>query len=156
MLSFTGPATTPAEVTAYLQAAGATGWPTDEALQAQAIMRGQRYLAARYNARWLTQWPSDAAQAQVKFAIAEAALLEAVKPGSLSVVSNPLTDKILVQAGKLSWERVGGASAAHGLWPRSLIIEGLLAGLLGPEAGSTVWLARVLAPSVAENWRIWA
>lgn len=140
MLSFTDPAATTAEATTYLTAVGATGWPTDEALQAQAIMRGQRYLAARYNARWLAEWSNDAAPDQVKYAIAEAALLEARAPGSLSVVSNPSTDKVLVQAGKLAWERVAGGS---GWVPRSSIIEGLLAGLVGPDAGSMNFLLRV-------------
>lgn len=142
MLSFTDPAVTAEAATTYLQAGGATGWPVDATARAQAIMRGQRFIAARYNARWLTEWDNSDAPEQVQYAIAEAALLEAVTPGSLKVVSNPATDKVLVQAGKLAWERAKGANGAFGWWPRVSIIEGLLAGLIGPDAGGTVWLAR--------------
>lgn len=97
MLSFADPAPTLTEATAYLQAGGATSWPADGTAQSQAIMRGQRDMAARYNARWLTEWPNDASPDQAKFAIAEAALMEAMKPGGLSVGSNLPTDKVLVQ-----------------------------------------------------------
>lgn len=143
MLSFTDPATTPAEATAYLVAAGATGWPATDPLREQAIMRGQRYIAGRYNARWLTEWDNGDAPDEVKYAIAEAARLEAVTPGSLSAVSNPSSDKVLVQVGKLAWERVKGAGGAYSWWPRVSAVEGLLAGLIGADAGSFNWLARV-------------
>lgn len=142
MLSYTEAAITHEEATAYLSAAGAAGWPTQQAAKEQAIIRGQRYIAARYNTRWLEEWDNADAPDAVKYAIAEAALLEAVTPGSLSVVSNPSKDKVLVQAGKLAWERAKGANGAFGWWPRVSIIEGLLAGLIGPDAGGTVWLAR--------------
>lgn len=142
MLSFTDPAVTADAATAYLQAGGATGWPDGTVERERAIMRGQRFIAARYNARWLTEWGNNDAPEQVQYAIAEAALLEAVTPGGLKVVSNPATDKVLVQAGKLAWERAKGANGAFGWWPRVSIIEGLLAGLIGPDAGGTVWLAR--------------
>lgn len=142
MLSFTDPAVTPAEATTYLQAGGVSGWPESETPRAQAIMRGQRYVAGRYNTRWLTEWENDGAPDQVKYAIAEAALLEAKTPGSLSAVSNPSTDKVLVQAGKLGWERVKGAGGAYSWWPRASAVEGLLAGLIGPDAGSFNWLVR--------------
>jgi len=142
MLSFTDPAITPAEATAYLQAGGATGWPDGPVERERAIIRGQRFIAARYNARWLTEWENAAAPEQVQYAIAEAALLEAVTPNSLRVVSNPATDKVLVQAGKLAWERAKGANGAYGWWPRVSIIEGLLAGLIGPDAGATPFLER--------------
>ena len=140
MLSFTDPAVTPAEATDYLQAGGVTGWPEGDVEQAQALMRGQRYVAGRYNTRWLTEW--TAVPDEVKYAIAEAALLEAKTPGSLSAVSNPSTDKVLTQAGKLGWERVKGAGGAYSWWPRVSAVEGLLAGLIGPDAGSFNWLVR--------------
>lgn len=142
MLSYTLPATTPAEASAYLQAAGTIGWPSDAAEQAQAILRGQRYVAARYNARWLTRWDDEVPEA-VRHAICEAALLEARAPGSLSVVSTPSADKVLVQAGKLAWERVKGATGADGWLPRVSTIEGLLAGLVGPPSGASTFLLRM-------------
>ena len=143
MLSYTDPALTPAEATAYHAASGAAGWPADASVQAQAIMRGQRYLGARYNARWLTEWDSADAPDPVKHAIAEAALIEARKPGALSPVSTPATDKVLTAAGKLQWERVKGAGGADSYVPRSAIIDGLLAGLVNGATGSTTFLLRV-------------
>lgn len=133
MLSFTVPAVTPAEAAEYITAGGATGWPTDETLQLQAIMRGQRYIAARYNGRWHAGWSDDAAPEPVKLAIIEAAILEAQKPGVLSPVSTPATDKVLVGAGKLTWERVGDANAPDAYLPRLPVVEGVLAPLIRPE-----------------------
>ncbi|MCB5411785.1 hypothetical protein [Pseudogemmobacter faecipullorum] len=142
MLSFTAPAVTPAEALAYLTAGGATGWPSTETDQKTAIIRGQRYIAARFNQRWLTEWANDEAPEAVKYAICEAALAEAVKPGSLSPVSTPSTDKVLVQAGKLAWERVKGAGGPDGYVPRLSIVEGLLAGLVRSSTGGVHFLAR--------------
>lgn len=140
MLSYTVAAITPTEATAYLSAAGVTGWPTVQADQEAAIIRGQRYVAGRYNARWLEEW--TIVPDEVKYAIAEAALLEAVTPGSLSAVSNPSQDKVLVKVSDLAWERVKGAGGAFAWWPRVSAVEGLLAGLIGADAGSFNWLAR--------------
>lgn len=78
----------------------------------------------------------------VKHAIIEAAVIEARTPGVLSPVSTPATDKVLVGAGKLTWERVRGASGADAYMPRSAIIDGLLAGLLRPAAGGVSFLMR--------------
>lgn len=142
MLSFTDPAVTPAEALAYISAGGATGWPEDATAQAQALMRGQRYIAARFNARWLTEWENDDAPDLVKYATIEAATIEARKPGSLSPVSTPSTDKVLVQAGKLAWERVKGPAGVDGFVPRSSIIEGLLAGLVRAATGGVSFLTR--------------
>jgi hypothetical protein len=100
MLSYTVPATTAAEVTTYLSAAGVTGWPEAEVDQSAAVMRGQRYVAATYNARWTTDFTNDAAPDVVKHAIAEAALVEAKTAGALTAA---LPDKVLTGAGKLSW-----------------------------------------------------
>lgn len=130
MLSYTAPAVTPTEAQAYITAAGSDGWPAASTAQAQAIMRGQRYLAARFNGRWLTEWENDGAPDQVRFAIIEAALVEARAPGGLSPVSTPATDKVLVGAGKLTWERIGDASAPDAHVPRLVAVDGLLAGLV--------------------------
>lgn len=140
-LGFADPVVTPEEASIYLGAVGAVGWPSDAAAQAQAILRGQRYVAARYNALWLVEWADETPQA-VKHAICEAAILEARAPGSLSVVSNPSADKVLVQAGKLAWERVKGPGGWLGWQPRSSLIEGLLRGLIKPDGGSSAFLLR--------------
>lgn len=140
MLSYTMAAVTPAEATAYLSAAGVTGWPTDATAQAQAIMRGQRYIAARFNSRWAEAW-TDTPEA-VQHAICEAALIEAREVGKLSPVSTPSTDKVLVGAGSLEWERVKGPSGADGYIPRVAAIEGLLSALVLPATGGVTFLAR--------------
>lgn len=140
MLSYTAPAVTPTEATAYIDAANPAGWPPEAVLQEQAIMRGQRYLAARYNARWATEW-TDPPEA-VQHAICEAALIEAKTPGALSPVSTPATDKVLVGAGKLTWERVKGGGGADGYVPRIAAVEGLLAGLVKAATGGVTFLMR--------------
>ena len=140
MLSYTTPAVTPTEATAYLMAAGVTGWPVFATEQAQAILRGQRYIAARFNGRWVDEWttPPD----EVLHAICEAALIEAREPGKLSPVSTPSTDKVLTGLGKLTWERVKGAGGADAYIPRLAAVEGLLSALVTPATGAVSFLAR--------------
>lgn len=140
MLSMIAPAVTVAEATAYLQGAGVTGWPETSGQQQQALLRGQRYVASRFNGRWNVQFENDAAPDPIKWAIIEASVVEAKQPGSLSPVSTPATDKVLVQAGKLAWERVKGAAGADGYIPRIAAVEGLLRGLV--RSGSTHFLTR--------------
>lgn len=140
MLSYTAPAVTAAEATAYLSAAGVTGWPTNATAQDQAILRAQRYIAARFNARWVEEWTTvpDA----VKHAICEAALIEAREPGKLSPVSTPSGDKVLTGLGSLKWERVKGAGGVDAYIPRIATIEGLLAALVTSATGGVTFLAR--------------
>lgn len=129
MLSYTVLAVTKAEAAAYTGAAG-----TAVALQETDLMRGQRYIAARFNSRWRTPFTADAVPEEVKLAIIEAAIIEARAPETLSPVSTPATDKVLVGAGKLTWERVGDASAHDAFVPRIPAVEGLLSSLVRPES----------------------
>lgn len=122
MLSYTTLAVTLEEATAYVSAGGIA-----VTLQDTDLMRGQRYLAARYNSRWRAPFGADDVPEAVKLAIVEAALVEAKTPGILSPMSTPATDKVLVGAGKLTWERIGDASAPDAFVPRIAAIEGLLA-----------------------------
>lgn len=137
MLSFTELAVSLAEADEYTSAAAITPQPAETDL-----MRGQRYIAARFNSRWLAEWEDGVVPDAVKHAIIEAAVIEARKPGILSPVSTPATDKVLVGAGKLTWERVKGSSGPDAFMPRSAIIDGLLAGLLRPAAGGVSFLMR--------------
>lgn len=131
-LSFTVPVVTPAEATDYLTAGGATGWPDDETARAQAIMRGQRAIAAIYNGRWRPDVSLDPAPDAVKHAIAEAALVEAVTPGTLNA---PAPDKVLTGAGKLTWTVTKAAPGkAAGKLPEA--VSGLMAGLIQPRSAS--------------------
>ena len=54
MLSYTVPAVTQTEATDYTSAAGVTPQPGPSDL-----IRGQRYIAARFNGRWLSEWEGD-------------------------------------------------------------------------------------------------
>lgn len=83
MLSYTTPAVTVSEASAYLAAAGEAWAGTDEA-KAAAIIRGQRYITGIGNGRWATEWNNNDAPESVKFAIIESARRELVAPGSLS------------------------------------------------------------------------
>lgn len=135
MLSFTTLAVTAEEAADYLGSAGiaVTLHQTD-------LMRGQRYIAARFNPRWLAPWGDDGpVPAAVKWAIVEAAVVEYRTPGVLSPVQRP-GDKVLVGAGKLQWERVRGAGGADGYVPRIAAVEGLLGPLL--RSGSVSFLLR--------------
>lgn len=125
MLSYTQLAVTEEEAAAYATAGGISVQPS-----APDLMRGQRFIAARYNCRWRAPWPDDEVPDHVKLAIIEAGIVEAQNPGSLSPVSTPATDKVLVGAGKLTWERVGDASAPDAYLPRLPVVEGLLAPLI--------------------------
>lgn len=140
MLSMTIPAVTPAEATDYVASTGAAGWPSDETAQAQALMRGQRHIASRYNGRWSVAFGDDDVPIEVQYAIIEAATVEARQPGALNPTSTPATDKVLVTAGKLQWERVKGAAGADGYIPRIAAVDGLLRGLV--QSGSTHFLTR--------------
>ncbi|MEO1949312.1 hypothetical protein [Thioclava sp.] len=137
MLSYTVPAVGEAEAAEYTSAAGVTPQPS-----ATDLIRGQRYIAARFNSRWLSEWEGNLVPDAVKHAIIEAAVIEARRPGSLSPVSTPATDKVLIGAGKLTWERVKGASGPDAFIPRSAIIDGLLAGLVRSAMGSVSFLMR--------------
>ena len=137
MLSYTVPAVTQAEATEYTSVAGVIPQPGPADL-----IRGQRYIAARFNSRWLSEWEDDVVPEAVKHAIIEAAVIEARTPGALSPVSTPATDKVLVGAGKLTWERVRGASGPDAHMPRSAIIDGLLAGLVRSAMGGVSFLMR--------------
>lgn len=142
MLSMTTPAVTPAEATAYVASTGAAGWPSDETEQARAIMRGQRFIATRYNGRWLTEFDADSVPTEVQYAIIEAASVEARQPGALNPMSTPATDKVLVGAGKLTWERVKGAGGADAYIPKLAAVDGLLRDLVRSVSSSVHFLAR--------------
>lgn len=125
MLSYTQLAVTEDEAADYTGTAGIL-----VTLRGTDLMRGQRYIAARFNSRWRGSWPADEVPENVRLAIIEAAMVEVESPGSLSPVSTPATDKVLVGAGKLTWERVGDASAPDAYLPRLPTVEGLLASLV--------------------------
>lgn len=135
MLSYTVPAVTTAEAMDYLGSSG-----VEVVLHENDLMRGQRYVAARFNTRWATPFDDATVPDPVKWAVIEAAVIENRTPGSLSPMSTPGTDKVLVAAGKLQWERVKGASGADAYVPRIAVVEGLLAPLT--RSGNTSFLLR--------------
>lgn len=135
MLSYTDLAVTAAEASDYLGAAGVAVLLTDTDL-----MAGQRFIATRFNSRWTVRFDAATVPDAVKYAIIEAAVVEKRTPGILSPVSTPSTDKVLVQAGKLQWERVKGAGGADAYIPRIAVVEGLLAGLI--RSSNTTFLLR--------------
>lgn len=135
MLSFTDLAVSLEAAVTYASAAEAD----TSTLQDTDLMRGQRYIAARFNGRWREPFDADSVPEAVQLAIIEAGLVEAKTPGILSPMSTPATDKVLVGAGKLQWERLGGGGPDSYV-PRLAIVEGLLAPLV--RSGSTSFLMR--------------
>ena len=128
MLSYTELAVTTDEASEYTGSAG-----VEVVLHQTDLMRGQRYLAARFNSRWIVAFDAATVPEAVKLAIIEAAIVEQKTPGILSPMSTPGTDKVLVAAGKLQWERIGDAAAPDAYVPRLAVVEGLLCGLIRSE-----------------------
>ena len=130
MLSYTESAVMPGEASTYIASAGLPGWPADEAEQTRALLRAQRWMASAYNKRWTITFDNDDAPDLVRFAIVEAAILEARQPGSLSTAPRiENQDKVLTRAGPLGWtprEKGENESAAV----RVAHIEEMLAPLL--------------------------
>lgn len=135
MLSFTDLAVTPAEASDYLGAAGVAVLLTDTDL-----MAGQRFIASRFNSRWTVRFDADSVPDVVKYAIIEASVVEKRKPGSLSPTSTPATDKVLVAAKGLQWERVKGTGGSDAYIPRIAAVEGLLGPLT--RSSNTTFLLR--------------
>lgn len=135
MLSHTTLAVTAEEADDYVGAAGIA-----IKMNETDLMKGQRFIASRFNGRWRCPWESDdPVPDAVKWAIIEAALVEKQTPGILSPVQRP-GDKVLVAAGKLQWERVKGAGGADGYVPRIAAVEGLLGPLV--RSGNVSFLMR--------------
>lgn len=146
MLSYTDPATTPAEVDAYATARAWSDWAGENAIKAAAIMRAQTYLAGLYNGRWATEWGNDDAPDEVKYAIAEAARRELVTPGSLSpdYVASRVVNRERKKVGPLEKElQYAEATSASSVRPQIAIIDQLLAGLVTEGFGGSVDLLRV-------------
>lgn len=133
MLSMTIPAVTPAEATVYLDASGATGWPVETSLQAEAILRAQRHIAARYNGRWTDVL--NPVPAPVTYAIIEAALIEARTPGFFTRTYTPSEAKVLTEVKGIKWTLVGG----NDMTPTSTIVDALLAPYMARLSGIGLW-----------------
>ena len=134
MLSLSTPAVTPAEASAYVASLGLAGWPSTEPEQAQAIRRGQRWVAATYNRRWREPFENEDAPELVRFAVIEAAAIEAAQAGALSTApSIPSQGKVLTKVGEIAWtphqRRERDSDAV-----RVPHIEDMLAPLVYPEA----------------------
>ena len=146
MLSFTEPAVTVADASAYLAASGEAGWDGTEDAKGHAIIRGQRYIAGIGNGRWATEWDNADAPDGVKFAIAEAALRELVAPGSLApdFTASKVVKREKKKVGPLEKElEYAEAVNASAVRPNIAIIEHLLAGLITAAGSASVPLLRV-------------
>lgn len=145
MLSFTDPAVTVSEADTRCLAMGYPEWTGTEVQKAAAILRGQTYIAATYNARWAKDWPNSAAPEPAKFAIIEAALRELAAPGSLAPDYDPTAQVVAESSavGPLSesvtYAKPTSAGAARKTFPA---IDGLLAGLIGGGQGGNNFAIR--------------
>ena len=128
MLSYTVPAVSQAEAEAYFTASGEV-WPGD----AGTLMRGQRYVAAAYNGRWLVAFENDAAPDAVKHAIFEAARREADVPGSLAA---DYQAPRVVKRKKIDVIETEYADAVPTGSPTS-VLDAILTGVARPAGGRT-------------------
>lgn len=127
MLSFTVLAVTAAEAAAYVAARALTGWPVAEAGQLAALRRGQDYIAREYNGRWSVVFDDTDAPDVVKFAIIEAAIVEAVTPGALAPVVTPGQAKVLVEVKGIRWEPLRKGGGAGDMKPVLTAVQAMLA-----------------------------
>jgi hypothetical protein len=139
MLSYTDAAVTPAEALAYINARALTGWPAAEPAQIAALRRGQDHIAREYNGQWSIEFTEADTPDVVKFAVIEAALVEARAPGSLAPTVKATDVKMLTSVGSISWTPVPVAGGVDALKPRLLHVEAMLSGLV---TGRTIFLAR--------------
>ncbi len=84
MLDIDTLSTTVATADTYHERQANTGWTGDDADKTAALWRGQAYISGKYNSRWLVTFEADDPPKAIQYAIAEAALLELVTPGTLS------------------------------------------------------------------------
>ena len=138
-LSYTTLAITPAEALAYITARGITGWPETEPPQVAALRRGQDCLAREYNERWSIEFDNDDPPELVKFAIIEAAIVEARNPGALSPTVKASDAKMLTGVGSITWTPISGPNGVEALRPRLLHVEAMLSGLIRAQ---TIFLER--------------
>ena len=140
MLSYTDPAVTVDEANAYFLASHDSDWATGTGDKKAALIRGQRYIAGRYNERWNVEFDDASAPEPVKYAIIEAARRELVNPGSLTpdFIAATVIKREKVKAGPVETETefVGGGSAEASL-PVITTIDRLLAGLLRSVSQTT-------------------
>ena len=134
MLSFTSSAVTTSEAASYVDDRALAGWPADEPAQMAALRRGQDHIAREYNGRWDEEWESDDAPDLVRFAIIEAAVVEARNPGSLSPAVKASEAKMLTGVGSISWSPIQGPAGVEALRPRLLHVEAMLAPVLRSRA----------------------
>ena len=139
MLSFTDLAVTLAAASDYVSARALSGWPDGEPAQQAAIRRGQDHIAREYNERWAVEFDNADAPELVKFAIIEAALVEARNPGALSPTVKASDAKMLTGVGSISWTPIPGPNGVDALRPRLLHVEAMLSGVV---KSPTVFLER--------------
>lgn len=144
MLSFDTLALTVSDADAYATARGLADWAGDTQTKTAALRRGQDYIAAEYNARWLVEFTDADAPDEVKYAITEAALREIVTPFSLTPDIIPGREKVLTGVKGITWTPLKTAGGVSGLKPFITAIEGLLAGITrrGSASGGTLTIER--------------
>lgn len=134
MLSYTAPAVTPAEASAYVADRALAGWPADEPAQLAALRRGQDWAAREFNTRWAVEFDNDDAPDLARFAVIEAALVEARNPGSLAPTVRAADAKMLTGVGSISWTPIRGPSGVEAMRPRLMHVEAMLRPLLRSAA----------------------
>lgn len=145
MLSFISPVVTPADADAYCAARGYVDWTGDETAKAAAILRGQLFIAATYNARWAEVWESVYAPEAVRFAVIEAARRELAEIGTLAPDFDPTlavksrSEGVGPMSESVTYATPDSAARAAKTFP---IIEALLAPHLAGMGGNNFSVSR--------------
>lgn len=134
MLSFTELAVTADAATDYVEARALAGWPADDEAQEAALRRGQDHIAREYNDRWAVEFENEFAPDPVRYAIIEAAVVEARTPGLLAPSVKASDAKMLTRAGEIGWTPIAGPGGVDALRPRLLHVEAMLRSLIRSQA----------------------
>lgn len=127
MLSFSTLAVTIEEADDYADSRGRVEWVGTGQEKLAALRRGQDYIASRFNARWAIAFDDTNAPEVVRYAIAEAAMIEIATPGVLAPTVTPGKAKVLTEVKGIKWELVGSDKS---FIPVLSTVEGLLFGMV--------------------------
>jgi hypothetical protein len=137
-LSLTTMAVTLEEADAYATARGRSAWLAAASGEAEALRRGQDYIAGRYNHLWVITFDNAAAPDAIKFAIIEAAIRELAVPGSMTPDLTLGREKVLTGLDALKWTPVKPDVGVDDLRPTLTVIDGLLFRLITRYRGPLV------------------
>lgn len=137
-LSFETMAVTEGEADAYALARGLSDWTLAASGKAEALRRGQDFVAGAYNHRWISDFDNASAPSVVKYAIFEAAAREVKVPFCLTPDITLGRSKIMTEIEGVKWDLLKSDPSIEDLKPTITSIEMLLANMVLRSFGAMV------------------